>query len=169
MNAQRRQRPERPEESRAVVRASHVGELEGAGASRAAALREAEQQLDRIARVLPDALAAGLTLTEVGRITGVSRPTLYELRGRYQDESLRFAILQVLATSGRLTLGELSKRLHRDESELFSMVGSFADAGVVDIEPRETEEGTEMACALAPKGEDLFDHWRWDADEGEAP
>jgi hypothetical protein len=46
------------EKGKATVRALHLSELEAAGAARARALAEADKQLDRVARLLPDALTA---------------------------------------------------------------------------------------------------------------
>ena len=76
------------------------------GAARELALLQAEQQLDRLARLLPNALAGGLSLAEISRVTGVSRPTLYELKARYDDSDadLRLAVLQAVARNpGRST------------------------------------------------------------------
>ena len=67
----------------ALVRGLHLSELQAAGAARAVALHQAELELDRVARLLPDALQAGISLAEIARVAGVSRPTLYELRARY--------------------------------------------------------------------------------------
>src|SRR4051794_35533732 len=102
----------RREKGRAVVRALHVEQLEEAGTERHAALQAAEAHLDRIARLLPAALAAGLTLTEIARIAGVSRPTLYELRARYSDQpvDLSLGVLQALATNAALTEVQLRER-----------------------------------------------------------
>src|SRR5687768_12447410 len=90
------------ERGRAAVRALHLDNLEKAGADRAAALRLVDEHLDRIAQMLPLALQAGISLSEISRVTGVSRPTLYELRGRYADSpgDLELAVLQSVATGG---------------------------------------------------------------------
>ena len=60
------------EKARGVMRGLHLGALEEAGHARGAALEEADQQLQRIGRLLMDALDAGLTMAEIGRLTGVS-------------------------------------------------------------------------------------------------
>src|SRR5436305_1392351 len=116
----------RQEKGKAVVRGLHSSELEGAGAARSAALREADAQLDRIARLLPDALQSGLTLAEVARLTGVSRPTLYELRGRYGSiGDVRLAILQVLASRPRVATRDLATIVGREWRELRPVVDQF--------------------------------------------
>ena len=73
----------RHEKGKALVRALHLSELVATSKAREVALHEAEAQFDRIARLLPDALKGGISMTEIARVTGISRPTLYELRARY--------------------------------------------------------------------------------------
>ena len=53
---------------RGVVRALYTSELTAIANVRRDALAVAEKQLDKLARLLPDALAAGLTLSEVSRL-----------------------------------------------------------------------------------------------------
>jgi DNA invertase Pin-like site-specific DNA recombinase len=55
-------------------------ELKRLGETRRQALTTAEQALDDIAKLLPAALEAGLTTTEIAKLTGVSRPTIYTLK-----------------------------------------------------------------------------------------
>src|SRR5580704_10596521 len=103
-----------------IVRALHESELANAGNERVQALRRAEDQLDRIARLLPGALEAGVGMTEIARITGVSRPTLYELRARYADSArdLRLAVLQALMRRETSFPDALPAHLGRPESEI---------------------------------------------------
>src|SRR5690242_19169579 len=91
-----RQTARQREKGGGVVRSLYAGEFESARNRRQDALREADAQLDRIARLLPEALAAGWKISEIARLTDVSRPTLYELRGRYtgSPRDLRLAVLQ---------------------------------------------------------------------------
>jgi hypothetical protein len=67
----------RREKGKATVRALHLSELESAGRARAGALAEAEKQLDRVARLLPDAVGGGLSLSEIAgrRSTSYGRVT----------------------------------------------------------------------------------------------
>jgi len=60
-----------------------LGELTELGHQRLEALQRAQDLADGIALVLPDALSTGLQLTEIARVTGVSRPTLYAWAGRH--------------------------------------------------------------------------------------
>jgi hypothetical protein len=58
-------------------------ELQRHGIRRRQSLEAAEQALSEIAELLPAALEAGITKTEIQRLTGVSRPTIDGLlRGR---------------------------------------------------------------------------------------
>jgi hypothetical protein len=67
--------------AREADRSVLLGELTELGRQRREALARAQCLADGIARVLPDALSAGVRLTEIARVTGVSRPTLYAWRG----------------------------------------------------------------------------------------
>ncbi len=56
-----------------------TAELRGLGERRRAALAEAQAVLERVEEILPEALCAGLSLSESARPSAVSRPTLYAL------------------------------------------------------------------------------------------
>lgn len=146
-----------PEESRANVRALFVSQLESAGGARAQALREAEEHLDRIARLIPDAVDSGLSLTDVARITGVSRPTLYQLRARYgkSHAHLRLAVLQAVC-DGDGALPAMARKLGRPKGDLWPVAWDLVDAGALEAEPLEDEEGPQPEFLLTPKGHDLM-------------
>ena len=147
------------EKRRAAVRGVHLEQLAGAGALRSAALEKADQQLDRIAKLLPDALAAGLSLVEIARVTGVSRPTLYELRGRYGDSAsdLGLALLQTLATSGPLPLDRLHVHLGRKGPKLAPVLDSFNRQDLIEYAPLEDQDG--VSVDLTAKGIVALEHW----------
>lgn len=124
----------RREQGKALVRAMHMTELQAAGAARAAALNESEQQLDRIARVMPNALNAGISLAEIARNTGVSRQTLYELKPRYDPSGdIDLAVLQMIATRQPITARELAQQLNRSTRTIKSVVESFIEGRFVDL------------------------------------
>jgi hypothetical protein len=161
------EKPRGREETRANVRALYVSQLEAAGAARAEALRAADDQLDRIARVLPEALKGGLSVTEVARITGVSRQTLYQLRARY-GESHRHLRLGVLYAVGHTngSLKAVGRSLGRSEGELWPVLTDFLDAGVLELEPLEEDEhGPQPAFRMTEKAEILMDVWHEEEDE----
>jgi len=112
----------------AVIRSVHLRGLLEAGTARADALAEAERQLDRIARLLHDALEGGVPMTEIARVTGVSRQTLYELRARYGDtRDLRLAVLQGLLTQRDPTLEVLAEYLKRPKAEIKPIVEEYVE------------------------------------------
>lgn len=155
----------RREKGQAVVRGLHISELEAAGERRALALRQADEELDRVARLLPDALAAGLTVAEIARVTGISRPTLYELRGRYASDGgdVRLAVLQAVAGLTPLRLTELQDRLGPREG-VSEAIGSLYDDGLIDLEHAgfPDEDGTVHEAAVVSMlgpGLDLLESW----------
>jgi AcrR family transcriptional regulator len=149
----------RKEKGRELVRSAYVAELQAAGAARAVALHEAEEQLDRIAKVLEDARGAGLSMSDIARITGVSRQTLYELKGRYgSTEDLGLAVLAVVATSGAITLDALADELGRGRSEVEGVVKSYLDGHLIEETVFLDAEG-EDALAITEIGEAALLDW----------
>jgi transposase-like protein len=149
------------EQGKALVRALNLSALEAAGAARAQALAEADRHLDRVARLLPDALRGGLTLSEIARVAGVSRQTLYELRARYSDSDgdLRLAVLQSVAWMQPVTADELAEHLVREHEDIVRLLDQFMREGVIDIWPRETEDGYVAEYDLTPDGSRTLEQW----------
>ena len=161
--------PVHKEKARSVVRALHLGRLESAGTARASALQEAEQHLDQIARALPAALQAGLTLTEIARATGVSRPTLYELRARYSDApmDLSLGVLQTIASHGPITEADLRARINRAPKEISRTMADFQRQFFIDFDVEEHEDGKSLIYFLTGKGYELLEHWTFEDIEAE--
>jgi transposase-like protein len=131
-----RERKQTQAQAQAVIRSVHLRGLSEAGAARTAALAEADKQLDRIARLLHDALQGGVSVSEISRVTGVSRQTLYELRARYGDtRDLRLAVLQGLLMQVAATVQSLAEDLKRPESEITPIVEEYAEKGFVSETP----------------------------------
>ncbi|HEV2058198.1 MAG TPA: hypothetical protein VGR11_02505 [Solirubrobacteraceae bacterium] len=167
-----------------ILRALHESELESAGAARAEALRRADQELDRIARLIPDALGAGLSMTEIGRFTGVSRPTLYELRARYSDapRDLRIAVMQALMTQDTSHPDAIAEHLGRSAAEVRPIIDDFLARQWIAYDfdgPRSRLEsdqkggvavvddaGAETLLSVTLAGYEALERWRFDADEG---
>ena len=166
MSAEHREKSAGPEESRATVRALYVSQLEAAGSARFEALRQADAHLDRIARLIPDAANAGLSVTDVARITGVSRPTLYQLRARYGESHrhLRLAVLHAVTNTDG-SLNAIVRSVGRPKGDISRVLWDFVDGGVLEVEPVEDEEGTEPAFLLTPKGDVLMDVWHYEEDD----
>ncbi len=154
------------EKALGAMRGFHLRALEEAGRARGAALEEADQQLQRIGRLLPDALDAGISMAYAGRVTGVSRPTLYELRAKYGEGAVdfNFTLLDTLDRRGPLPEHELKHRLGASVRE---HVTDFQRQGLVDLEPEETPEGTVAVVALTHEGLELLEAWRFHLQERE--
>lgn len=168
MTAKARSERLRREKAKALVRDLHESELRAAGAARALALHQAEEQLERIARLLPDALDGGLTLTEIARITNVSRPTLYELRARYSGSAsdLRFAVLQTLLNHGPLWGCEIRERLGGRDG-VGTMLSELLSEGLADLDPDiwDRDRDTGPAWELTGKGFEMLENWILALDE----
>ena len=168
-----------------ILRALHESELEAAGAARSGALRRADQELDRIARLIPDAVGAGLSMTEIGRLTGVSRPTLYELRARYSDapRDLRIAVMQALMTRRNVPSGRHCRRSGRSVAEVRPIIDDFLarewiaydfDGPLSRLESDQTGGvvlvdvgGAETLLSVTLAGYEALERWRFDSDEGD--
>src|SRR5436190_24182806 len=102
----------RRESTRDQLKAMHKHVLAAAGEARLAAMQEATTELERIADLLPGALESGLSLAEISRITGVSRPTLYELQRESTATPDRgIQLLAALVAGGAQTIEELGESL----------------------------------------------------------
>ncbi|MEO6857671.1 MAG: transposase [Solirubrobacteraceae bacterium] len=138
--------------------------LAEAGAARATALEEADRQLDRIARLLHDALQGGVSMAEIARATGVSRQTLYELRGKYGDTTdLRLAVLQTLGT-GHASAAEISEHLGRPEQEIQLLLEELIGQGFASWEVDDTVDAPEVKCWLTLAGLRQLEGWTFPED-----
>ncbi|MGH2841969.1 MAG: hypothetical protein ACRDKL_00070 [Solirubrobacteraceae bacterium] len=127
---------EQQERAQGALRALYLGELAGIRQERAEALRRAERQLDRLARLLHNAHEAGIGLSEIGRVVGLSRQTLYQLRARYSENvgDVRLAVLQ--ATVGGTTVKQIVSAVGRTGAEVEAvLVGLEAEGWVRRPEP----------------------------------
>ena len=141
----------------AAIRSLHLRGLSEAGSARVVALEEADRQLDRIARLLHDAVDGGVSMSEISRVTGVSRQTLYELRGRYGDTSdLRLAVLQGVLTRYPADTHSLVEHLKRPEAEIQALVDELMDKGYVQ-ETDDDEMG--LAYAMTTQGLRALQVW----------
>jgi DNA-binding MarR family transcriptional regulator len=104
-----------------------------------------------------------LTLTDIARISGVSRPTLYELRARYggSTSDLQLAVLQTVASRPGVLGSDLARHVGRPLKEVFAVVQAFADQGFIDYEPSEGRPSEPVSFATA-EGFDLLENWSFD-------
>jgi hypothetical protein len=160
----------RHEKGKALVRALHLSELAAASKARELALHEAESQFDRVARLLPDALNGGISMTEIARVTGISRPTLYELRARYGGSvgDLRLAILQAIIANHAVTVAALSERLGRPSKDISLVVEEFLSGDLLheDVEEVGPEEW-EQRFYVTSNGLAFLEHWEFELAEAD--
>lgn len=155
------------ERARAAARSVFLGELADLGRQRSEALQRAEDLADRIARVLPDALAAGIQLTEIGKVTGVSRPTLYTLRARYavRPHGLHLVVIGALANGGRLA-SDLGDAIGEPIDEVLAQLerDGEIESRVIDIEDGDDGESPSPVTAyeLTPQGVGVLENWEFD-------
>lgn len=164
MSSEERRKAIEAEKGKALVRALHQSELEAAGARRAVALHAAETELDRIARRMPEALQAGLSMSDIARLTGLSRPTLYGLRARYGSVGdLKLAVLQALAF-GPSTEREIAEDLGRPVQEVGLLVSDFFQRDWIDVDGRrEYEDGTdEVEFGITAAGIETLENWTFE-------
>lgn len=164
-----RERAIREERGRGVVRALYTSELRAIADARRDALASAEKELDKLARLLPDALAAGLTLSEVSRLSDVSRPTLYELKGRFGDETadLHLGILQAIANRGYADRGEIEGNIYRSRERAHEIVDSLIADGLADTVMEDRDNTSVEVVFLTDAGMRLLEQWTFASYEAE--
>lgn len=155
------------EQGRAAVRALYLAELEDIGAQRAAALRVAEEQIERVGRVLESAINAGFSLSEIARLTEVSRPTLYQVRARQTAArgNARLAILQSVANHGLIARKALSEHLATDPARFREALDAMLQDEVLTEEFNDDSEAPDMLYALTTSGLAELNNWSFDDDE----
>jgi DNA-binding MarR family transcriptional regulator len=141
---------------RGLLQNVHATELARAGEARQAALDQAEAELERIAEILPSATSAGLSLSEISRITGVSRPTLYDLRrrsGGTPDADLE--VLATLAADGPLREGDLMEATGESVGRIRTALERHDSKGWVE----RVEGATGTVFSLTSDGRKALDEW----------
>jgi hypothetical protein len=157
------------EKARGALRALYLGEVASIGRRRSDALREADDQLDKLAKLLTNAVDAGIGIAEIARASDVSRPTLYQLKARYSEDpgDLRLAVLGATLDGG--TADEIADRLRRSRDEVEALLRDFEDKDWVGWDVGSSEEGDEMIWHLTGRGLGALEEWTFDpaADESE--
>jgi DNA-binding MarR family transcriptional regulator len=112
-------------------------------------------------------------LSEIGRVAGVSRQTLYELRARCSDldGDLRLAVLQSVAWMQPVTVDELAEHLGRDAGDISRTLSGLVSEDFVDVGSRRTEDRDEVEFDLAAAGASTLDNWVFieDLEPGKIP
>lgn len=91
--------------------------------------------------------------SQIARVTGVSRPTLYELHGRYGGSlgDLRLGVLQTIALRQPIANEQLSL-LFDGRDELAHVLVDLANEGLIEFDAEPTPEGDEAILMVTPGG-----------------
>jgi hypothetical protein len=105
-----KERNRRARNSRLALQVLHRRELQECGRRINESRDATQREVDRIATFLPGARHAGITMSEISQLTGLSRPTLYELqnRSRVGEPDLARVVLSVLGGLGPQTTEQLA-------------------------------------------------------------
>ena len=168
MAEEERREVQQRERARGALRAIYLGEASSIGLKRAEALRVAEEELDKLARLLPNAIDAGISISEIARVADVSRPTLYELRARYTD-NWRYGLLGVLqATLEGGSSTEIAERIGRPSAEVEALLNQLEDQEFVFSEEVEYVDGAkDWIWRMSMRGLTALEEWTLDENEGE--
>jgi transcriptional regulator with XRE-family HTH domain len=149
----RRQR----ERSRGLLLAATRHALAELGDELVEAHRAEESALDAVAHYLPGALAAGLSVSDVAELTGLSRQKIYELRRRHtfaEDEASSRVLVQ-LAAGGPQPVDAITHALDDlSREQVEDALGDLRATNAVTTFSTEYETGTpEEWFALTAEGE----------------
>jgi CRP-like cAMP-binding protein len=154
MNAEQRNAVEERERAHGALRALYLGQLAEVGRRRAAALREAEDQLQQVGRLLVNAQDVGISLSEIAREVDVSRPTLYQLRARYgrDPRDVRLAVLQS-TWAGEIADQDIAEKIDVPVGDVHSLLREFEQEEWVGWDVGTDADGEqEMFWYLTAKG-----------------
>lgn len=143
-------------DTRDALQQMHREALQAAGAGRAAALQQADVHLKNIGRLIRAALRAGVRLTEIAEITGVSRPTLYSLQQTVErdPQTTAFDVLTLLAYGGQLDAQQLAAELGLTEDEAAGLLQELTARGLISVALTSYSPATTSAhYRLTPEGD----------------
>lgn len=136
--------------------------LEVAGDRIQAAQDQLDEEIDRVAIHVAGAVNAGIPMSEIAKLTGLSRQKLYELkkRGGGDRDDLPYRALAVLAGAGALDSGQLASNLEVDADEIEPVVRSLLTQGWVRPLITQYQGGASMTLLkLAEPGEAALEDW----------
>jgi DNA-binding phage protein len=143
-------RDRRARTSRLALQALHRQELTDSGRRIQESREAAQRELDRIAAFLPGARHAGMTMTEISQLTGLSRPTLYELQNRSGTVELdvTLAVLSALGGLGPQTAEQLSGVTKIAEQSLAQALEDLVARELVSVALGYYTAGTQTAFVM---------------------
>jgi hypothetical protein len=130
------ERDRRARNSRLMLQALHRSELTASGDRLKAGREDTQRELQRIGRFLPGARQAGLSMTQISELTGVSRPTLYQLekdQATQEDRDVPKVILTALGGLGPQTPDQLASVTKIAETTVADAVAGLVAAELVKV------------------------------------
>jgi transcriptional regulator with XRE-family HTH domain len=119
----------------AISRDAFRSALRDIGRKRERALESAKAELERLGNLVDLALESGLRLTEISELSGVSRPTLAELRGREHARplDLELQLLLALGSLGAATEDQLLSHVGHSGPEVAIRLQTLQKQGLVAV------------------------------------
>lgn len=157
------------ERGKALLQRLHRQALNEAGAALSSARRVADEQAARIAKLVPGALAAGLSASEIAERVGLSRQRIYELRSSPPPgQGVEQRILGLLATEGALTGPAIAGRLDEAGGTVQSRLEALKSGGLVREAVARYADGTEPTVyfGLTAEGEAALEQQFWNGLRG---
>jgi transcriptional regulator with XRE-family HTH domain len=129
-----KQRNQRARNSRLALQVLHRRELSESGRLIRESRDATQRELGRIAAFLPGARHAGLTMTEISELTGLSRPTLYQLQNdQGTSRTVTLAVLSALGGMGPQTTEQLSGATKIAEAAIASVLEELVARELVSV------------------------------------
>lgn len=121
--------------SKDAMRGVYRDALAAAGARRLELENAQRDETSRLAELAIGARAAGISLSEIARVTGLSRPTVYALieQSGPPEPDLDYQILSAAAGHGRVSIGHLTGATNRPADEIAERCGQLVSAGYVNV------------------------------------
>lgn len=145
-----KERDRRARNSRLTLQVLHRKELGESGRRIQESRESAQRELDRIAAFLPGARHAGMTMSEISQLTGLSRPTLYELQNRNGagEGDVTLAILSALGGLGPQTSEQLAGVMKIAEGVVAHAVEDLLARELVSVALGYYTAGTQTAFVM---------------------
>jgi hypothetical protein len=141
-----------------ALKNAYRAELVRAGEARQAALHQAESQLERLSDLLPGATQAGISVTEVARLTNVSRPTVYELLRASDGEPDVAALILASVVQSPKTKADLAEITELPPTRLVAITADLTHRGWLELVPAGGERSDDVYLATQ-NGENALATW----------
>ena len=146
----------------------HRGALEEAGEKIVMTQSQLDSVIGRVGVQIAGAVGAGMKISEIAELTGLSRQKIYELRDRYRGdlEDLNMRALAQLGASGALTISQVSSQLSVVEPRVASAIEELERGGLVKPLMSSYEGGeTVTYFKITPPGAEALERWMLDPEK----